>query len=177
VDHDAQSDDLPFATVFRRHFDYVWRCAHAVAGAEAADDVTQEAFLVVRRRLPVFAGGSLRAWLFSIVRNVARNHARGQRRREHHLRAVPEPPPHAAPDDALALREAAELLDAFVATLSPPQRDAFVLMEMEGLTAREVADAAGVPTRTVYSRLRAARQAFEAFAATHDPRAGTGVRS
>jgi RNA polymerase sigma-70 factor (ECF subfamily) len=167
---DANSDPLDFDSVFRRHFDYVWRCAYSVAGAEAADDVTQEVFIVVRRRLGEFTGGSERAWLFSIVRNVARNVIRSRRRREHHLRAVPGPPRVEGPDEQIALREAADLLDAFIATLSPVQRDAFVLMDIEGLTAKEVAQAAGVPTRTIYSRLRAARQAFSAFAAEHDPK-------
>ncbi len=166
---DAAPDDDAFAAMFRRQFDYVWRCAHAVAGPGAADDVTQEAFMVARRRWASFAGGSERGWLYAIVRNVARNATRGRRRYDRHLRAVPTPAPAAPPDDALALRQAADLLDAFIATLSPTQREAFVLMDVEGLTAREVAEIAGVPTRTIYSRQRAARQAFDAFAQIHDP--------
>ena len=164
---DAPPDDDAFAAMFRRQFDYVWRCAHAVAGPGAADDVTQEAFMVARRRWSSLTGGSERGWLYAIVRNVARNATRGRRRYDRHLQAVPTPPPPAAPDDTLALREAADLLDAFIATLSAPQREAFVLMDLEGLTAREVAEIAGVPTRTIYSRQRAAREAFAAFAQTH----------
>jgi RNA polymerase sigma-70 factor (ECF subfamily) len=154
--------------MFRRRFEYVWRCAYAVAGAEAADDVTQEAFMVARKRWASFEGGSERGWLYAIVRNVARNATRSRRRRQSHLAAVAVPAPMATPEDHVALRQAADLLDAFIATLSPAQRDAFVLMDMEGMTAPEVARIAGVPTRTVYSRLRAARRAFEAFTQTHD---------
>lgn len=169
-----QSEDLAFATLFRRHFDYVWRCARAVAGPEAADDVTQEAFIVARRRLASFSGESPRAWLFTIVRNVARNATRGQRRRERHLQAVPTPEPPRGPEEEAALRQAADRLDAFIDGLPPQQRDAFVLMELEGLSAREVAEAADVPTRTVYSRLRAAREAFARFTASPDvTRGGT----
>lgn len=161
--NDAQPAELTFESVFRRHFDYVWRCARAVVGEGTADDVTQEAFLVVRRRLSSFSGGSIRAWLFAIVRNVARNRVRGQRRHDQHLRAVPEPSPAPMPDEQLALRQAADRLDAFMATLPATQRDAFVLMEVEGLTAAEVARAVGSPVQTIYSRLRAARKAFTAF--------------
>lgn len=153
-----------FEAVFRRHFDYVYRVACSLAGPEAADDVTQEAFIVARRRMPERGPGSARAWLFAIVRNVARNHVRGRLRRQARIAAVPEPPPHAPPDDHVALRQAAELLDAFLATLPRPQREAFVAMELEGLTARTVADLVGVPTRTIYSRVRVAREAFDRFA-------------
>ncbi|MEM7155328.1 MAG: sigma-70 family RNA polymerase sigma factor [Myxococcota bacterium] len=162
---DGRTTNLGFEEVFRRHFDYVWRVAHAVAGPGAADDVTQEAFLVVRRRLDEFDGGSLRAWLFTVVRNVARNYLRSQRRREARLRAVPEPAPARDPDDEVALRQAADLLDQFMDSLPARQREAFVAVELEGLTARAVAEALGVPTRTVYSRVRTAREAFARFTA------------
>jgi RNA polymerase sigma-70 factor (ECF subfamily) len=106
----------------------------------------------------------VRAWLFAIVRNVARNDVRSRMRRQARLHAVPEPSPHAPPDDQVALRQAAALLDAFLATLPAAQREAFVAMELEGLTARTVADSMGVPTRTIYSRVRVAREAFDRFA-------------
>jgi len=157
-----------FEAVFRHCFDYVFRVACALAGPEAADDVTQEAFIVARRRMPELGPDSARAWLFAIVRNVARNHVRGRLRRQACLRTVPEPPPHAPPDDHVALRQAAELLDAFLATLPEAQREAFVAMELEGLTARTVAAMEGVPTRTIYSRVRVARQAFDRFAGALD---------
>lgn len=155
---------LDFDDVFREHFDAVWRVARALAGAEAADDVTQEVFIIVRRLLPGYRAGSLRAWLLAIVRNVARNDARSRRRRQHHLQAVSEPEPDRSPEEWAALHQAARQLDDFLATLPEPQRTAFVLMDVEGLTAREVAGAFGLPTRTVYSRLRAARQAIAGFA-------------
>lgn len=159
--------ELEFETVFRRHFDYVWRVAHAVVGSEGADDVTQEAFLVVRRRLPQFDGTSMRGWLFGIVRNVARNHMRGRRRREARLRAVPAPHVDRGPDEEVALAQAAHHLDRFLHTLPIAQREAFVAMEIEGLTAKAIASSIGVPTRTVYSRVRVARAAFSRFAQEH----------
>lgn len=160
----GRAAERDFEAVFRRHFGYVFRVACSLAGPEAADDVTQEAFIVARRRMPERGPGSARAWLFAIVRNVARNHVRGHLRRRARLRAVPEPPPHAPPDDHVALHQAAELLDAFLATLPAAQREAFVAMELEGLTAAAVAELVGVPTRTIYSRVRTAREAFDRFA-------------
>ena len=68
----------------------------------------------------------------------------------------------------MALRQAAELLDAFLATLPQPQREAYVAMELEGLTAATVAAMVGVPVRTIYSRVRVAREAFDRFARAID---------
>jgi RNA polymerase sigma-70 factor, ECF subfamily len=164
-DHeDGPGTKLEFDEVFRAHFDAVWRVARSLAGPEAADDVTQEAFIVARRLLPRYVTGSLRGWLFAIVRNVARNDLRSRRRRQRHLEAIAEPPPDRSPQEWIELQDAARQLDAFTAALPEPQRVAFVLMDVEGLTAGEIAEAFGVPTRTVYSRVRIAREAFARFA-------------
>ncbi|MBL8942052.1 MAG: hypothetical protein JNK45_02840 [Myxococcales bacterium] len=53
----------------------------------------------------------------------------------------------------------------FLARLPPPQREAFMLKELEELTAAEVAIATGVPLQTVYSRVRAAHAELERFRA------------
>lgn len=152
-----------FEDVFRAHLDYVWRVSRLLVGDAHADDVVQETFLVVRRRLPDFEGSQLRGWLYATTKNVARNHLRSWRRRLRLLSSIPEPAPEPHPEDDVARKQALMLLDEFIASLSPKKREAFVLHDLEGLTAVEIADAIGVPTRTVYSRLRAARQEFERF--------------
>lgn len=56
-------------------------------------------------------------------------------------------------------------METFLSQLDPDKRTAFVLMELEGLTAREVAAACGSNPRTIYSRVRVARAKFESFVA------------
>ena len=56
-------------------------------------------------------------------------------------------------------------MEQFLRELDDDKRTAFVLMELEELTAREVAEACGSNPRTIYSRVRVARTRFEAFAA------------
>lgn len=152
-------------TVFREHFDYVWRVARMLVGDAAADDVTQETFLIVRRRLPEVCGNELRGWLYAITRNVARNDLRSRRR---YLQAVarwPQMHPVRPPDldDAVACHEAARWLEAFVDTLSFKLKETFVLRYLEGLTAREIAEAVDLPVPTVESRARLARRALEIY--------------
>jgi RNA polymerase sigma-70 factor (ECF subfamily) len=60
---------------------------------------------------------------------------------------------------------------ALLAELDEPKREVFVLAEVEEMTMPEIASALEIPLNTAYSRLRAARQAFEAALARHDARA------
>lgn len=154
---------LSFDALFREQLDYVWRSARALVGNDLADDVTQEVFLLVRKKLHEYDGPSVRAWLYGITRNVARNAARGRERRDHRQRAAMQPVPDAATPQWVEIHEAATLMDRFLATLPAPQREAFVLKEIEELTAAEIAAAIGVPLQTVYSRVRAALAELERF--------------
>lgn len=162
-----------FDDLFRTHLDYVWRIARLLADDASADDIAQETFLVARRRLADFEGGSVRGWLYGITRNVARNHQRGRRRFLRVLERLPEPEASPSVDAAYEREEAAALMDEFLQSLSPPKREAFVLHVIEGLTAAEIAAAIDVPDRTVYSRVRAAEAELQRFVARrrkHDAR-------
>ena len=126
--------------------------------AGAADDVTQDVFMVVHRRLPGFDHAApVRAWIFGIARNLARKHRERSNRRTP-LQLVPREP--RTPDEALQWREAAGVVERFLASLDEDKRAVFVLAELEGMTAPEVAETLSTKLNTVYSRLRAARALF-----------------
>ena len=148
-----------FSAVYGEHFGFVWRSLRALGvSAAAADDAAQDVFIVVHRRLDDYdARAPMRAWLFGIARNVARRH-RERDQRDPGLHLLGE---GAAPDDTMQLREAATLVERFLDSLDDDQRAVFVLAQLEGLTAPEIAEALGVNPNTVYSRLRAARLKFE----------------
>lgn len=160
--HAARRDDPGvdrFSAVYGEHFGFVWRSLRALGvPAAAADDAAQDVFIVVHRRLDDYdARAPMRAWLFGIARNVARRHReRGTRDPGLHLLGE-----GAALDDTMQLREAATLVERFLDSLDDDQRAVFVLAQLEGLTAPEIAEALGVNPNTVYSRLRAARVKFE----------------
>lgn len=152
-----------FDAIFREHFDYVWRVGRALVGVGLADDVAQEVFLLVRRKLDGYDGSSMRAWLYGITRNVARNAVRGQGRHARRNRAAPRLVPDTDAQRWIEVQEAADLMHRFLARLPAAQREAFMLKELEELTAAEIAEATGVPLQTVYSRVRAARSELERF--------------
>src|SRR5262245_51753387 len=74
---------LTLAEVYETQFDFVWRSARRLGVASLhVDDVVQEVFLVVFRRLAEFEGrSSLKTWLFGITRRVVRDHRRSARRK------------------------------------------------------------------------------------------------
>lgn len=166
----AAPHELTLKALYEAHFDFVWRSVKHLGVADATlDDAVQDVFVVVHRRLHEFAQrSSPRTWLFGIALRVARDYRRARGRRERFLDAFgrkPEPP-SISPYEHTVLAEAGRMLRDFLDTLSEEQRAVFILADVEQMTAPEIADALGVNLNTVYSRLRAARAAFNRIAAT-----------
>lgn len=158
---------LDVTAAFTDHGAFIFRCAlHWGLAGDDADDLVQEVFVVAYRRRHDFdPDGSARAWLYGIARRIASRHHRAHRRRRALSDALEAEPGLAVADDglenSLAWREAAAELATFLGALPEPQREAFVLCELEELSAREVGEALGVSSNTVSSRLRLARGEFQ----------------
>jgi RNA polymerase sigma-70 factor (ECF subfamily) len=150
------------------YFDFVWKCARGFGSkADEIDDVVQDVFLVVQRRHADLKEERLaRSWIYSITRRVVSTHRR--RRRESDWRGAPdvdslrspEQSPLAAAERQMQVRVLSTLLDG----LDERKREVFVLSEILEMSGREIAETIGVPMNTVYSRLRAAREDFDAAA-------------
>jgi RNA polymerase sigma-70 factor, ECF subfamily len=164
--------DLPsFHSVYEANFRFVWRCLRSL-GVPAAqlDDVVQEVFVVAHRKLPQFDGRvQVRTWLYAIAVNLARRARRSQAleaRRQAPLgedgqsgRSAFEGKSSDFRDDVLR-SERLQLARLALGALDDEKREVFVFCCIEGMPAPEVAQIIGIPVNTVYSRLRAARQAF-----------------
>ena len=161
-----------FEQIYTAHVDFVWRSVRGLGVADRnLDDAVQEVFVVVHRQLSCFEGrSSIKSWLFGIARRVAADHRRWARRKDRgeELREDEVVPTSAAPQlEAVASAEALRTLHAILDRLDEDKREVFVLVEIEHLTAPEVAEVLGINVNTVYSRLRAARGAFNAAVAHH----------
>jgi len=153
-----------FVEAYEAHFDFVWRSARRLGVPEAStDDVVQDVFVTVYRRLGEFEGRSqLRTWIFGILRHTVRDLRRSQRRKPTEP-LTHDPETHCdGPHEAAARREGTLLLHEVLLSLDDDQREVFVLAELEQMSAPEIGLALEVNVNTVYSRLRAARQSFEA---------------
>jgi RNA polymerase sigma-70 factor (ECF subfamily) len=163
-----------FEELYDQHFAFVWRTARRLGVAErSVDDAVQDVFIVVHRRLADFEGrSSIKSWLFGIVRRVAKDHRRRARRKDRG-EALPDglaDPMSPSPRDAASRAEALEVLYGLLESLDDDKREVFVLAELEQMTVPEIAEAISVNLNTVYSRLRAARQAFEKAVARYRAR-------
>ena len=71
ADEAARAAPLEFDAIYTDHFHHVARWARALGGLSAdIDDLTQDVFVVVRRKLTSFDGPSLPAWLYGITRKT-----------------------------------------------------------------------------------------------------------
>jgi RNA polymerase sigma-70 factor, ECF subfamily len=136
--------------LFAAHRDGVFRYLSRIVGNGDATELTQEVFLrVARGPVPPADAAGLRAWIFSIARNLALNHVRDGRRHgvavELDHRAAP-----ATQELSAALREA---LDG----LAPLDRDVFLMRETGGLTYDEISAACDLTADAVRSRLHRVR--------------------
>jgi RNA polymerase sigma-70 factor (ECF subfamily) len=126
-----------------------------------AQDLCQEVMLIVHRRLPDFEGRSLRGWLYGICVRVASDYRRSARvRREIPHGEVPEPGNTFGQMDQYERNAQRQRLLRALERVEDDKRTAFVLYEVEELTLAEVSEALGVPLQTVYSRIKAAREAL-----------------
>ncbi len=166
------SPALPtFAEVYAAHVRFVWRTLRRLGVPDKdCDDATQDVFLVVHRKLHEFRPEApLKHWLFRITSRMARDYRRSGRRKdptEHGFLPVDSSDiadlQQQSPIDAAERSAAARLIRDLLQELDDAKREVFILAELEQLTAPEIAQALEIPLNTVYSRLRRARQEFEA---------------
>jgi RNA polymerase sigma-70 factor (ECF subfamily) len=126
--------------------------------ADIADDLVQDTLVRALRSEHLFHGGDVRAWLYTILTNLNRNRLRSLARRP----ALSPIEDNDAPD--LAGPEAGGRdIERAHATLVDDQRAALMLVVLEGLSYREVAEVQGVPIGTVMSRLARARAQINSY--------------
>jgi RNA polymerase sigma-70 factor (ECF subfamily) len=141
--------------------------ARMVPDRDQAADAVQEAFFSAYRNMRSFRGGSVRSWLSRIAINAAMDQQRLKKRRP--AQPYPEleddswqPPagPDADPVRTAMHGERSRALQAALASITPDQRHAIVLFDVEGYDYQEIADLTGVSLGTVKSRIHRGRLAL-----------------
>jgi RNA polymerase sigma-70 factor, ECF subfamily len=145
------------------HADFVWRSLRRLGvPQDLADDATQQVFTTYARKLELVNAGAERAFLFSTLAHVAahvrRSLARSRELPKEDFDELVDPSPR--PDQLTEQREGRAILDELLEALPLDLRTVFVLFELEELSVPEIADLVGIPTGTVASRLRRAREEF-----------------
>jgi RNA polymerase sigma factor (sigma-70 family) len=157
-----------FEALYRDNYAFVWRCARRMCVDEGElEDVIQDVFVIAYRRLDSLVPGiAPSTWLYGIMRNVVRNRARGRGRQQRRVGALAQEVDASERDRQRRETQLAERLLAgqqllgFLRELDESQRAVFVLAELEGHSAKEIAAALAINPNTASSRLRLARRAF-----------------
>jgi RNA polymerase sigma-70 factor (ECF subfamily) len=126
--------------------------------ADVADDLVQDTLVRALRSEHLFHGGEVRSWLYTILTNLNRNRLRSLARRPSLSPIEDNDAPDAAGPEA-----GGRDIERALATLVDEQRNALLLIVLEGLTYREVAEVQGVPIGTVMSRLARARAQIKSY--------------
>lgn len=162
----SAEDGARYQSMVSLHFDAVWRTLRGLGvPAGNVDDAAQQVFLVALRRLHVVAHGSERSFLLGTAVGIAANARRGLAR----AKEVPDPDalfagvdPRPDPEQAAVLSERRAIVQHVLDAMPDELRAVFVLFELEGLTSIEIGQMLAIPTGTASSRLRRAREHFQA---------------
>lgn len=148
---------------FHAEYARVWRHLRRLGvPTRAIDDVTQQVFLVLARKIEHVVEGSERSYLFAVARRIAKD-VRGAEVRDRADELVDlADDPENAPDVLLDEKRKLELLARILDAIERDLRTVFVLHELESSTVRDIADRLGIPAGTAASRLRRARADFAA---------------
>jgi RNA polymerase sigma-70 factor, ECF subfamily len=152
--------------IYERTQHRVRRFARRLLGDDAAaEDLVHDVFVHLPRLLGRYRGDApFEMFLLGVVSQRARRYLRtAMRRRKLHDRfALCADSSPATPEWDAGRRELASLLVRALDSLSREQRVAFVLREVEGFTAGEAAQIAGVPEATIRTRVFHARRKLQA---------------
>ncbi|MCU1238580.1 MAG: polymerase, sigma-24 subunit, subfamily [Candidatus Solibacter sp.] len=161
-------DEAAWEDLVRQHTRQVYGlCFRFTNSAQEAQDLTQEVFLRVFKTIKTFRSteGSFGTWLARVTRNLLIDHYRRTRQQrvtdsiEDQLPVLEQVGSSGTlrPDQALAGREASEILQATLQKLSPDLREAVILRDLQEMEYREIAEVLDIPEGTVKSRINRGR--------------------
>lgn len=151
--------------MFLEHHEFIWRLLRRLGrDTDSATDLVQQAFLIAAERLSDIRPESERAFLFGTALRLSRSVARRERRCQLEGDMDVRLSSNFRPEEMAVQRRALALMDRILSKLPTELVTVFVLYELEELPMIQIAELLQIPTGTVASRLRRAREAFRAHA-------------
>jgi len=164
-----RGDPERFTAVYDRYFRDIYRYAAGRLGAQEAEDIAAETFLLAFGHRDRFDPdrGSLRVWLFGIATNLVARHRRKEARHYRALARAGAEPEGGSHEERVVSAVAAgriqpQLARALATRLTQGERDVLLLVALAQLNHKEVAEALGISRGTVGSRLSRARRKLHA---------------
>jgi RNA polymerase sigma-70 factor (ECF subfamily) len=166
---------MDFHVIYECWFDEVSRWIRALGGPEAdREDLVQDVFVVVHRRLPDFDGENLPGWLYRIARHRVRDFRRLSWVKHVLFGSVPLPEnlatDCASPAETLETYQKTAMLEHLLEKLTESERATLVLFDVDGYSGEEIAQLQRVPLNTVWSRIYKSRKKLKALLAKAESR-------
>jgi RNA polymerase sigma-70 factor, ECF subfamily len=159
--------------MFHDHHEFIWRLLRRLGlGPDAAADMVQQVYLVAAERLDDIRLESEKAFLFGTAVRLSRSLSRRERRCQLEDDMDVRQAASSRVEEVADQRRAVALMDQILAKLEPDLVTVFVLFEVEEISTAKIAELLQIPSGTVASRLRRAREAFR----THAQRAERALR-
>lgn len=163
----SNAEVLSFDQIYEQYFDLVWSTTRRFGiASEAMDDVVQEIFMVIHSRLNTLEKPeALRSWIYGIVRRKVSGYRRKRQLEKYSsvsVENVADDVFSRSPGDLAERNEQVRKLWAILEAMEPVKREVFIMAELDELTCPEIAEILSIPLNTAYSRLRHAREAFDA---------------
>lgn len=175
VTSSASADTYDFNAVYTETASFVWTNARRLGvPLSQVDDVVQDVFVVVHRRLAEFDGrANVKTWVCSILMNVVREYRRRFRRKDSHDVELGDSHLDSHLDSRVAEQldavQALQLVQRVLDRMSDEKAELIVLLQLEGMSVPEVALATGLNENTLYARMRAARREFDSIESHANP--------
>jgi RNA polymerase sigma-70 factor (ECF subfamily) len=154
-----------FAGLYHEQFGYVWHTLrHLGVPERELPDVTHDVFIVIYHRYHLYdANRPLRPWLFGVAFRVTADYLRLGRNSRETVRDDIDPADVSPGADALLeSHEAQRLVTNALGALDLERRAVLIAHDFDGAPGPAVADALGIPVKTMYYRLRTGREHFAA---------------
>ena len=158
------ADPVELDAAYRRWLPFVRRAvARLRVSPEDVEDVSQEVFIVMLRKLPLQGAlgvadpDNVRGWLYETARRVAHNHKRGRGRHDRKV-AVARAIAEGADEHRRSWHEPLIRLQRVIGELSATERVAFDLAVVQGHPGRHVANALGIKLHAAYALIGEVRR-------------------
>jgi len=164
IEKAALGDEASFEEIYRAYSRFVYNVAlRMVREPQAAEEVTQDVFLVMFRKLKTFQyKSSLKTWIYRITINMSINHAKRSHNKNREIYAYDDARYVSSEGNQIFQDVDKEyhenVIRKLLDLLNPDQRACIVLRNIEGLSYEEIARSLHININTVRSRLKRARE-------------------
>ena len=164
----SQEQVLSFDELYKEFAGFVYNVALRIASnATDAEELTQEVFITVFKKLHTFSGlSSIKTWLYRVTVNTTLNYlkkkSRGSKKEVELDDTISQGVTgyRDTPDDEINKSFASQRVNKLLNSLPPDQKVCVVLRELEGFSYEEISKAVGVNINTVRTRIKRAREAL-----------------